>query len=438
MESFEEAYEKMDEMDETTSPFPIPRAEDWAGSHAGLPAPPGLDAGLPAPPAFPPPPGGPQPSRPRRRAVIAAVLALLLLVGGAFGVSGAWRSGDRETTVSQDAPSTAPASVGAEAGSVAEAVAPAIVNINTYRTTFNDTTSSLVPLGAGTGMILSPEGEVLTNNHVVVGASKIEVEVAGHSDTYTAKVLGVDPTDDVALIQLQDASGLPTINIGQASTLTVGQDVIAIGNALGRGGSPSVTTGSVSGLHRSITARDPGGDSEQLEDLIQSSAPIQPGDSGGALVNMSGQVVGMITAGAADTNSQQPSKVGFAIPLDNAINIVTEIRAGHGSDTILLGDRGYLGVSVDPNFDFSTAASVGVDAASGAWVSGVQPDSPADHAGMVKNSAIQSVDGHAVGSVDELGPLLHIHVPGDSVEVTWVDANGSHTATIVLAPGPAV
>jgi S1-C subfamily serine protease len=432
----------MDDMDDATSRFPIPQAEDWATPYAGLPAPPGHDAGLPAPPAFPLPPGAPQP-RPRRRGVLIALVALAALVSAAIGLSGgALRPSDRGAAVSQDVPIvTPPTSVGPEAASVAGAVAPAIVNINTFRTTFNSTTSSLEPLGAGTGMILSPDGEVLTNNHVVAGASKIEVEVGGRTTTYTAKVLGVDPSEDVALIQLQNVSGLPSISIGDASTLNVGQDVIAIGNALGRGGSPSVTTGSIAGLHRSITARDPGGDSERLDDLIQSSAPIQPGDSGGALVNMSGQVIGMITAGAAgsDAQTQTPSRVGFAIPLSNAIGIVTEIRAGHGSDTILLGDRGYMGVSVDPSVDVATqAAAQGIGATSGAWVSGVQPDSPADSAGMVAPAVIQSVDGEAVSSVDDLGPLLHVHVPGDRVSVTWVDANGSHTTTMTLAAGPAV
>ena len=405
--------------------------EVWPGYHAGMPAPPGYP--LPAGPAGRPP-------RKRRNGILATLVIAAIVLSGVIGISGGvlWRD-NHDTTVSQQAPITnPPASVGPSSAAVAQRVSPAIVNINTFRTTFNATTSSLVPLGAGTGMILSSTGEVLTNNHVVQGASKIDVEVAGHSGTYTANVLGVDPTDDVALIQLQNASDLPTVSLGQASTLTVGQDVIAIGNALGLGGSPSVTTGTIAALHRSITARDPGGDSEQLDDLIQTNAAIQPGDSGGALVNTSGQVIGMITAGSPGTDPQTPSKVGFAIPLDNAISIVTEIRAGHGSSTILLGDRGYMGVSVDPSFDMSTAAAQGINATSGAWVTGVQPGSPTADAGMTAPAAIQSVDGHTVATTDDLGPLLHVHVPGDQVVVTWIDAKGSHTATVTLAPGPAV
>jgi S1-C subfamily serine protease len=413
----------------------IPQAEAWPGFHAGLPAPPGF----PLPPGPAGPPGRRPPAR-RRHAVVAGLIAVTLLLSGVIGVSGGalWRD-NRDTTITQDAPNTSPpASVGPVASAVAASVAPAIVNVNTYATTFDSTTSSLVPLGAGTGMILTSTGEVLTNNHVVEGASRIDVEVAGHSGSYTAEVLGVDPSDDVALLQLQDASGLPTVSIGSASTLSSGQDVIAIGNALGLGGAPSVTTGTISSLHRSITAHNPSGDSERLDDLIQTDAAIQPGDSGGALVNSSGEVIGMITAGAAGTDPQTPSTVGFAIPLDNAISIVSEIRAGHGSSTILLGERGFLGVSVNSRFDFSTAPALGIDATSGAMVIGVQPGSPAEGAGITAPAVIQSIDGQTVGSTDDLGPLLHVHVPGEQVQVTWVDANGTHTATVALGPGPAV
>jgi S1-C subfamily serine protease len=441
----------MEDMDET-SPTPGDAQEPvdpyaWPRPDAGIPqaeAWPGFNAGMPAPPDFPlpPGPGGPSSSRPpagRRRAVLAGLVAAALVLSGVIGATGGilWHNGP-DTTVSQGAPTANPPSVGASASAVAAGVAPAIVNVNTFQTTFDSTTSSLVPLGAGTGMILSPTGEVLTNNHVVKGAAKIEVTVAGHSNTYTADVVGVDPTDDVALLQLEGASDLPTVSIASASTLSAGQDVIAIGNALGLGGAPSVTQGTISGLHRSITARDPGGESERLADLIQTNAAIQPGDSGGALVNASGQVVGMITAGAAGTDAQTPSTVGFAIPLDNAIGIVSEIRAGHGSSTILLGERGFMGVSINPGFDFSTAPALGLNATSGAYVRGVEPGSPAQDAGLKAPAVIQSVDGQVVSSADDLGPLLHSHVPGDRVAVTWVDANGTHTATVALGPGPAV
>ena len=439
-----------DNMDET-SPTPGDAEEPvdpyaWPRPDAGVPqaeAWPGFSAGMPAPPDFPlpPGPGGPSSSRPpagRRRAVLAGLVAAALVLSGVIGATGGalWHNGP-DTTVSQQAPITTPTGdVGPAALAVAASVAPAVVNIDTFA--FNIRSGSVAPLGAGTGMILSSTGEVLTNNHVVKGASRIDVYVAGHADPYTADVVGVDPTDDVALIQLENASDLPTVKIGDTSTLSTGQDVIAMGNAQGHGGAPSVTVGTISGLHRSITARDPDGSSEQLNDLIQTDAAIQPGDSGGALVNASGEVIGMITAGVAGSDAQTPSKVGFAIPLDNALGIVSEIRAGHGSSTILLGERGFLGVSVNPNFDFSTAPALGLNATSGAEVIGVESGSPAEDAGLTAPSVIRAVDGQVVRSADDLGPLLHIHVPGDRVEVTWVDAKGTHTATVALGTGPAV
>jgi len=425
-------------------PFPGPDITQADAPRAQAPAQawPGHDAGMPAPPGFPLPPaaGGPG-SRPpaRRRAVLAGLIAAALLLSGVIGVTGEalWHNNNDQATVSRTLPpiATPPSGVGATAAAVAASVAPALVDINTFQHTASRGT---VPLGAGTGMILSSTGEVLTNNHVVEGASQIQVDVAGQSSPYTATVVGVDPTDDVALLQLQGASGLPTITIGTASSLSSGQAVIAMGNANGAGGAPSVTTGTISSLHRSITAQSPGGESEQLTDLIQSNAPIEPGDSGGALVNGSGQVVGMITAGAAGTGPLTPSSVGFAIPLDHAISIVSEMRAGHGSDTILLGDRGFLGVTVIHNFDFSTAPALGINATSGAFVRSVEPASAAEAAGMKGPSVITAIDGKPVTSTDDLGPLLHIHVPGEQVQVTWIDTNGTHTTTVTLGTGPAV
>ena len=161
---------------------------------------------------------------------------------------------------------------------------------------------------AGTGMVLTSTGEVLTNNHVIDGATSISVTDIGNGKTYTATVVGYDKTKDIAVLQLQNASGLQTVNLGDSSTVTVGQNVVAIGNAEGKGGTPSVVTGSVTALNQSITASDEGsGNSEQLSGLIQTNAPIQPGDSGGPLVNSAGQVVGIDTAASsASQNNVRP------------------------------------------------------------------------------------------------------------------------------------
>jgi S1-C subfamily serine protease len=172
--------------------------------------------------------------------------------------------------------------------------------------------------------------------------------------------------------------------------------------------------------------------------MIQTNAHIQPGDSGGGLVDPDGQVIGMITAGSdTQTTSASQASVGFAIPISTALEIVDQIHAG-GGGSVLMGERGYLGVGVrgldsDPN----TAAQLGVQ--SGALVVGVEPNGPAAGAGMTTPAVITGVDGKQVTSPNTLGPLLHAHVPGESAQITWVDNTGTtHTATVQLISGPAV
>jgi S1-C subfamily serine protease len=375
---------------------------------------------------MPPPPGwqAPQPyptPQPKRHPALAFVLAGLLIVGGAFGLAAVTRLG-----TSTPQPHTA----------VAAPTSPTagIVDITTSRHLIGGTGNQLIPAGAGTGMVLTADGEVLTNNHVVRGAWKIEAQVPGGA-SYTATVVGVDPTHDVALLQLTDASGLSTISPGDASTISVGDQVTGVGNALGRGGTPAVATGSVTGTERTITAHDPSGTDEKLSGLIQTNANIQPGDSGGALIDGEGNVVGMITAGNSQSVAAGGQTTGFAIPIEDALSVVDQIHNGDASSTVLLGERGYLGVAVG-SLDRASAAQLGVT--SGALVVGLDTGGPAEQAGMTTPAVISSVDGQAVTSAESLGPLLHSHVPGDSVSVTWVDAQGSHTADVQLTTGPAV
>jgi S1-C subfamily serine protease len=317
---------------------------------------------------------------------------------------------------------------GGTTGTVAKG---SVVDINTAAETLGS--DGLRPLGAGTGMVLTADGEILTNNHVVAGASGIEVTVPGLGNQ-TATVVGVAPTEDVALLQLNDVSGLSPVTLGDSSEVQVGDRVTAIGNAFGAPGPPTTATGSVTALHRSIVARDPaGGSSERLDDVIQISADVHPGDSGGALVNADGQVIGIITAGPSNSTTG----IGFAIPIDAALNIVNEIRAGHESSTILLGERGFIGVAVQP-LDAATAARLGLNDTSGALVAGVKEGSPAAQAGITAPSVIRSIDGVAVSSLDDLGTAIHSKIPGEQVRVTWVDAQGEHTATLTLSEGPAV
>jgi S1-C subfamily serine protease len=391
-------------------------AEPWTGYGAGMPEPP------------PTPPTGPRPKglggRPGKGwiGVLAALFLALSLVTTLVAVNvGTERAAvpeisSRGTTV----PSAATASTSG-----------AVVDINTSVQVLG--ADGLRPLGAGTGMILSSDGEILTNNHVVEGASSIRVTIPGHG-TSTATVLGVDPTHDVALLQLSGVSGLDPVTVGDSSTVQVGDPVTAIGNAFGRGGPPTATNGTVTGVHRIITASDPSGtNSERLHDVIQINAGVHPGDSGGALVNADGQVVGIITAGPSDSTSG----VGFAIPINAAVGIANEIRAGHGSSAILIGERGFMGVAVQP-LDPATAAQLGLAGTRGVLVAGLEPGSPAAQVGMRAPAVIQSIDGHAIDSLDELGVAIHAKTPGEQIHVAWVDRQGSHEASVTLVPGPAV
>ena len=378
---------------------------------------PGSEAGMPAPPAWP---AQEPPRRSSSRRGIALVVAGALAMSAALGL---WAGNNLVSRSGSGATADSPASPNA-----------GIVDIATFAHVIGQPTDKLVPVGAGTGMVLTSSGEVLTNNHVVQGAWQIQAQVPG-GDTYTATVVGVDPSHDVALLQLSDASGLTTITPGDASTVTIGEEVAGIGNALGRGGEPAVATGSVTALDRSITASDPNGSSEQLTGMIQTDANILPGDSGGALVNADGQVVGMITAGNDRTTSTGGPTVGFAVPIDTALAVVDQIHSGSGTDAVLLGERGYLGVAVRP-LDQTSAARLGVS--SGVLVVGLDTNSPAGGAGMTTPAVIRAIDGQPVPSTDALGPLLHSHVPGDSVTVDWVDASGAHSASVALIAGPAV
>jgi S1-C subfamily serine protease len=210
---------------------------------------------------------------------------------------------------------------------------------------------------AGTGMVLTSTGEVLTNNHVIDGATSIKATDIGNGRTYTAKVVGYDKTHDVAVLQLQNASGLQTVTLSSASPQT-GQKVIALGNALGKGGTPSVVSGRITGLGQSITASDEGaGDAEQLTGMIGHNAPIQPGDSGGPLVSTEGEVIGMDTAASASSASGAPSQSGqaqtatqaFAIPITRASSIADQIEAGTQSSTVHIGATAFLGVETSPS-----------------------------------------------------------------------------------------
>ena len=276
----------------------------------------------------------------------------------------------------------------------------------------------------------------MTNNHVVAGATSIKVTVAGRSETYTADVVGVDPSADIALIQVRNISGLPTVQVADSATVKVGQAVVAIGNALGRGGTPSVTQGHVTALDQTITASD-GGSAQRLSGLIETDASISPGDSGGALLNAAGQVIGMIAAADVSGSRRTASTVAYIIPSSTALGIVNQVRAGNAGSDIIMGQPGYIGVSV-ADLTSRNAQGLGLDPTGGVLVEGVQPGSPAARAGISQGAVITAIAGTPVSSTDALGSAIHKHKPGERIQVTWTDTSGNHTATMQLISGPAV
>ena len=316
--------------------------------------------------------------------------------------------------------------------SVAAKVDKGLVNINTelgYQS----------GQAAGTGMILTSSGEVLTNNHVIQGSTKITVTVVDTGKSYAAHVVGTDPTDDVAVIQIEGVSGLKTINTARASTVNVGDPVVAVGNAGGRGGTPTATSGNVTSLGQTITASDDdGSNAEQLNDLIETNAPIEPGDSGGALANMNGEVIGMNSAAEVSGRGfRSASGLGYAIPIDNATAIAKQIEAGQASSTIHLGLPAFLGVQVAPSVTGRGRSATTVPT-NGALINGVEPNTAADAIGLAAGDTITSVNGRTVDSSSALTAALQTTKPGDKVSVTWTDSSGAkHTATATLGTGPA-
>lgn len=410
--------------DPYAGPYAAPYAAPHGGPHGGPYGGPAFGAPYPAPPA-----------QPARRAGTAVAVALALVVSAALGFGVASRVRSVQTGAGVRPPFSGGQSTGGvlpgsgrvvpdnstvsgQAASVAAKVDPGVVDVNTVLFAGGS--------AAGTGMVLSSSGEILTNNHVVVGSSSIKATVVSTGRTYTATLVGTDAADDVAVIQLQGASGLKTIPLGDSSTLSLGQPVVALGNALGAGGTPSVVEGTIQALDQTITAGDASGSSsERLSGLIQTNAPLQPGDSGGPLANLDGKVIGMNTAASSNYRFRAASGASYAIPISTALSIARQMEAGQASGTIHLGQSGFLGVEVDQG-------STG-----GAIIVGVQPGTPAAGAGLAAADVVTGVDGTSVASGAALTSLLGGHHPGDKVNVRWTDGTGQpHAATVTLTTGP--
>jgi S1-C subfamily serine protease len=345
---------------------------------------------------------------------------------------------------------------GGEQGIVTK-VKPGIVIINT-------TLQYDSELAAGTGMVLNADGLVLTNNHVIEDSTKISATVVSTGKTYPATVVGYDKTGDIALIQLQNASGLTTVPIGNSASVKAGNTVVALGNAEGQG-SITAVAGQVTGLNQTITASDEGGSttSETLNGMIQTNADIVPGDSGGPLASSAG-VVGMDTAGN-DANDQQAS-VGFAIPIDAALSVARQIAGGRASSVITIGYPPFAGIFIgsgsssspqaqaqqegpqngsgsgstpacsNSNSDLTVPSAI-APVSSGTLVIGTICGSPAASAGLTAGAVITTVNGHAVGSPDDLAGVLSRFHPGDTISVTWVSPSGQRmTSSLHLTAGP--
>jgi S1-C subfamily serine protease len=305
--------------------------------------------------------------------------------------------------------------------SVLSKVEPGVVNVRTQGFSQNEFFQPEPQQGAGTGMVITPDGDVLTNAHVVANASTIKVTLTTDNSTHDAVLLGSDPTADVAVIKVQGVSNLKTVTLGRSSTMRVGDDVVAIGNALALPGGPTVTHGIVSAVDRTIDAEN-----ERLEHLIQTDAAINPGNSGGPLANSAGEVIGMNTAVAG-----QAQNIGFAIAIDTVKPIAEGLKAGKG----VVKAPAFLGVStatVTP----SVQQRLGLAVSKGAVVQDVTPGTGAADAGLQSGDVIVKFGNDDITSSDDLSAAVRRHQPGEKVDVTFMRGNQRMTATATLGSRP--
>ena len=327
----------------------------------------------------------------------------------------------------------------------------------------------------GTGMIVSASGLVLTNNHVIDGATAVSVALADdQGQTYQARVVGYDSTGDIALLQLDGASGRATVRFGNSSQVKVGAAVLALGNAEGRGG-VTPAPGYIDALNRSIQASDQGsGNIEDLNHMLQTNAQIEQGDSGGALANNAGQVIGMVTAAnTPDQSGPSGGTIGFAIPINSALAVARQIALGQASSSVYIGVPGFLGVQVaqssspDPQQQAADEQQSGnghgapgfgggdglgcvnggqepevpstiAPASTGALIVGILCGTAAEAQGLAAGDVITAVSGQAVTTPGSLTDITARYHPGDVVSVSWEDTSGGrHTRSITLGSGPA-
>jgi S1-C subfamily serine protease len=278
-------------------------------------------------------------------------------------------------------------------------------------------------VGNGAGIVLDPGGQVLTNFHVVSGADRITVTVAGRS--FPAELVGYDRRRDIAVLQLLGAGGLPVAPIGDSAALAEGEPVVALGNAQGSGAPLTREVGTVTGFGRTVQAEDTlTGSVDELTGLIEFAAPVVAGDSGGPVVNSAGQVVGITTAASVNFQFGAGGE-GFAIPINDAMGVANQIRSRTPSDTVHIGPPVLLGVGVrsEPGDG------------SGVLVAEVLRGGPAERAGLMGGDVLTVLDGTQLDSATTLTYVLDRHYPGDVLDLTWIDAGGQvRTGKVTLTP----
>ena len=374
-----------------------------------------------------PPPPPPPPRSSHKRALVITGVAALALGAAAGGLANTLHTGSSATA-------TATSKTSLTASQIAARVDPGLVDVIS-------TDGDVQATSYGTGIVLTATGEILTNNHVIEGATSIKVIDIGNGKTYTAKVVGYDASHDVAVIQLENASGLTIATLGNSSTVAVGNTVTALGNAEGKDSTPSVATGTVTGLDQSVTASDDLSNvNEQLTGLIESDAPIEPGDSGGPLVNAYGQVVGMDTAASSSyqfqgtgDNQNATGTAAYTIPINQATQLAQDIESGNATGTIHIGASAFLGVSISNEGQGGFGQQ-----AEGVYLQGVVANDPAANAGLAAGDTITSLGGQTVTDTGDIQRVLVKYHPGDSIQVTYLDQSGTqHTTSMTLTSGPA-
>ena len=388
-----------------------------------------------------PPPAGPEPqaaaSKPPKkrrkrsggriaRSAVALVLAAAMGFAGGFVGARVGNAGNKvviqqvERTDSSAASGTAVASSGMTTAQVSEMVSPSVVVITTEQVVYSQWSwygQNQVESGAGSGVIISSDGYILTCAHVVSGASQITVTI-GDTD-YTATVVGEDDTSDVAVLKI-DATGLTPATVGDSDSLSVGDSVLAVGNPLGELGG-TVTSGIVSALNRSVTIQ--GTSSTNTMSLIQMDASVSPGNSGGGLFNMNGELIGLVNAKSSSSDAEG---LGFAIPINDAIQVAQDLL-----ENGYVSGRPYMGITYIAVTDAQTAAQLNVNAY-GVYVVDVVQGGPADKAGLKAGDRIVSIDGNEIAQKDDLGTLMQQHTAGDTLSITVARDGQMQTVSLTL------